>query len=171
MKTAFAMGGILAVTLAACSSTKSTDAGVSSCRPLTDACTKLPLAYVNMVCGTMAVTTLPADSTVTGAEAHACSYTHPNATDASVARTCYTLDTDATAAYDAVKKSSTSPQDVTGLGDRAFYRNNTTSEASIFAQKGPMIVATSFVGTPQALADETAVKQCLTALTNEGLNL
>lgn len=169
-KTAASIGLFLAAMVVACSSNKTTDGGVASCKPLGDACTKIPLAYVNMVCGTKAVTTLPADSTVTGAEAHACSYADSNGTNASIARTCYSVESEAAAAYDAVKKSSAAPQDVAGLGERAFYRNNMTSEASIYARKGTMIVATSYVGTPSSLADETAVRQCLTALANEGLS-
>jgi hypothetical protein len=136
------------------------------------------LAHVNSLCGTTAASAIPVDQSAPPAQnIDMCLYQNPAGAgqQAVVARYCF-LDAATAAQFltgerdRGLSAGNGTETDLTGVGDRAFYRRYVDQKTtSVYAVKGNVLamVEVDIV----TLSTEAAVKQCLLTLTNEVLAL
>lgn len=141
-------------------------------------CTSVTLAHVNTLCGTSAATPVPVDSSAPPAQnIDICLYQDSNAAgqQAVTSRYCFTDAATATGFFSGEHDRMPSVMgetqtDLTGLGDRAFYRAQVDqSTTSVYVLKGNLIAMAEV--DVVTTSTEAAVKECLITLTNEILSL
>ena len=145
---------------------KNVSEGVSGGCMLSDFCAQLPISQVAAACGTTATSSEPLNESDEMADLRGCSYIGPEGQAFYAQVAC--LHGGAATADLAFNEELNEPpgidythEDLTGLGDRAFFRHSVAvDQAELWAKQGNVIV--SFLDLEPANAVTT--KQCLTTL-------
>jgi hypothetical protein len=145
----------------------------ASCPSYTELCTAVPLAAITTACGTDAVSVVPMTYSDSSQDVNSCDFEGPNGgTDVAVKTWTGCFKTGAsdadlfyTSTHDDPGVTGTTKHDVSGLGDKAFYKENLTDgDATLFVLNGAVLL---YVADNQITGPADSALPCLTEIANQ----